>query len=428
MKFLKESGIKKVKGYGLMEIITFLITLIFSQKSFYAFLNSQNKGEKNLGKDAIYTFLGNWLFDWRGFLLKLGGSVVEFLQTLTRDNRTNVLIVDDSLYSRSRSKKVELLARVFDHCTGLYHKGFRMLTFGWSDGASFIPLGFSLLSSAKAKNRLYESGPEVPENCPGYFRRQEAILPATRVFLQMLDQVLQHVTCFQYVLFDSWFGVGPLILGVKQRQRDVICMLKDAPNVYYGYDGKAYKLRELFAAVPKRKAKNGPVASVVVYYYGVQVRIVFVRNQKAKREWLALLSTDTNISDEEIIRIYGLRWDIEVFFKMCKSFLKLAKEVQGRSYDSMFAHTTIVFMRYILLSIENRESKDSRALGGLFYACCDEVQEISFNQAFLLIMNLLTKTLRDVALLPEEAINRVVEQFIADLPYSVASGLFRQAA
>jgi IS4 transposase len=49
---------------------------------------------------------------------------------------------------------------------------------------------------------------------------------------------------------------------------------------------------------------------------------------------LALLSTDLELTDEEIIQIYGKRWDIEVFFKTTKSFLSLAKEFQWRSYDS----------------------------------------------------------------------------------------------
>jgi len=43
-------------------------------------------------------------------------------------------------------------------------------------------------------------------------------------------------------------------------------------------------------------------------------KIVFVENRNAssQREWLTLLSTDTNLTDEEIIRIYGKRWDIGV--------------------------------------------------------------------------------------------------------------------
>lgn len=86
--------------------------------------------------------------------------------------------------------------------------------------------------------------------------------------------------------------------------------------------------------------------------------------------------------DEEIIQIYGKRWDIEVFFKTSKSFLNLAKEFQGRSYDSMVAHTTIVFCRYIFLALESRESKDPRTLGNLFYYYCDELEDISFKEYF----------------------------------------------
>ena len=38
-------------------------------------------------------------------------------------------------------------------------------------------------------------------------------------------------------------------------------------------------------------------------------RIVFVRNEKQKDQWLALLSTDLSLTEEEIIALYGKRWD-----------------------------------------------------------------------------------------------------------------------
>ena len=126
----------------------------------------------------------------------------------------------------------------------------------------------------------------------------------------------------------------------------------------------------------------------------VPARILFVRDRNRSKRWLALLSTDLTLADEEIICLYKKRWDIEVFFKTTKSFLNLAKEFQGRSYDSMIAHTTIVFCRYIMLALENRESKDPRTLGNLFYVCCDELQDISFADAFQLILTLLKDTLR----------------------------------
>lgn len=71
-----------------------------------------------------------------------------------------------------------------------------------------------------------------------------------------------------------------------------------------------------------------------------------------------------------------MRWDIEVFFKVTKSLLKLQKEFQGRSYDSLISHTTIVFTRYILLSWQNRCSTDDHTLGGVFYELCDKVNEL----------------------------------------------------
>ena len=64
------------------------------------------------------------------------------------------MIIDDSTLGRLRSKKVELLARVFDHCENKFLKGYRMLSVCWSDGASFLPLDFALLSSANEKNRI----------------------------------------------------------------------------------------------------------------------------------------------------------------------------------------------------------------------------------------------------------------------------------
>ena len=55
-------------------------------------------------------------------------------------------------------------------------------------------------------------------------------------------------------------------------------------------------------------------------------------------------------SEEEIIRTYGKRWDIEVFFKSCKSYLKPVKECRSLSYDALNAHVAVVFTRYMMLS------------------------------------------------------------------------------
>lgn len=79
---------------------------------------------------------------------------------------------------------------------------------------------------------------------------------------------------------------------------------------------------------------------------GQQDKVVYVRNKNKRNEYLGLISTDVSLSETEIIRIYGKRWDIEVFFKVCKSYLNLSKECRAMSCDAMTAHTAIVFTRY----------------------------------------------------------------------------------
>ncbi|MFC3767402.1 IS4 family transposase, partial [Paenibacillus sp. GCM10012303] len=79
----------------------------------------------------VYRFLNHSYFAWREFLLALGLKIVLHFETLISSTRVHVFIVDDSVLQQNRSKKAELLARVFDHTTGRFVKGFNMLTLGW---------------------------------------------------------------------------------------------------------------------------------------------------------------------------------------------------------------------------------------------------------------------------------------------------------
>lgn len=93
------------------------------------------------------------------------------------------------------------------------------------------------------------------------------------------------------------------------------------------------------------------------------------------------MSTDVGLSEKEIIRIYGKRWDIEVFFKTCKSGLKQTSECRSTSFEALNAHTAIVFVRYMLLSYMHRADTDGRSAGELFCAVCDEIADITFAMA-----------------------------------------------
>lgn len=211
----------------------------------------------------------------------------------------------------------------------------------------------------------------------------------------MIQRALDAGIVASYVLMDTWFTTQPLIKNIKEQGIDVIGMVKNLKQRYL-VNGERVSLSELYRLATPIQGKKGVLRSIhIIQANGVPVKVVFVRNRNKKSKWLAILSTDCTLSEKEIIKIYGMRWDIEVFFKTTKSLLKLQKEFQGRSYDSLISHTTIVFVRYIVLSWQNRCSIDQRTLGGMFYELCDEISELDWAMALHQLIELLEDTFKE---------------------------------
>ena len=383
-QLLRQAGIRKSYGYSCFTVFQMLFQLVFQGRNLYQVLES-NQAETMPCKDVFYRLLNEPRFNWRRFYQMLSAKVVGLFETLTSAKRVRVFIVDDSPMRRDRSKKVELLARCYDHVSHRFFRGFQLLTLGWSDGFSFVPLDFSLMSSAKKENRYNEIREGLDKRLCGYRRRQEALLHKPDVVVQMIDRALRAGFAVDYLLMDSWFTFMPLVRQMLERGLHVIGRVKDTKQRYL-HQGRWLRLNELYAALPK-KGKAEVFGSLLVKSdAGEALKLVFVRNRNKRSEWIAFLSTDVELGDNEIVRIYGMRWGIEPFHKMIKSLLRLEKEFEGRSYDMMVSHTTIVFSRYLVLEYERRNNNDDRTFGGIFYLFCDEVRDMDLMTALRQLM------------------------------------------
>lgn len=415
LKHLRNAGITKSFGFSSAFIFQLIFRLIFEHKNWFRMLDSKQSADLP-AKDTIYRFLNKSTFNWRRFLLALAASVISKVSAFTSHHRPKVLILDDSAYDRNRSKKVELLARCFDHASQKmrFYKGFRMLTLGWSDGATFMPVDFSLLSSKK--HQINGISKDIDKRSSGYKRRQDALQTAPEQIPGMLQRALNAGIDASYVLMDSWFTHPPLIQDIKAQGMDVIGMVKNLKQRYL-VDGTPVSLKDLYRLAHPVSGKKNILRSIhTTQANGVPVKIVFVRNRNKKSDWLAILSTDCTLSDQDIIRIYGMRWDIEVFFKTIKSLLNLQKEFQSRSYDALISHTTIVFTRYIVLSWQNRCHTDDRTLGGLFYELCDEIDALDWAAALQQLIEILDEAIEHTNKAIQKLIKNQVQHWVAGLP------------
>lgn len=420
---LKKANCYKEKGISVHDIFCYLLQLVYTGKSMYMSYRTESDAP-NFGKDAVYRFLNSMYINWQAFLLKLSGTIInQNLVNLTSEKRVNAIVVDDSFYGRLRSKNVELLANVNDHASKgkKYKRGFRMLTMGWTDGNTFLPLSFNLQSSENQENRYCEMRDGLNKNSIAYKRRKQAISKAPSVMIQMLEAAVKAAIPAKHVLFDSWFSYPVTIIKIFKLNLHTVGRLKNTTRIKYIYEGEKKTLAEIYKANRKRPGKSKYLLSVMAQIYDpnntiLDVKIVYVRDRNNKKKWIGIISTDLSLSEEEIIALYGKRWSIEVFFKVCKSYLNLGKEFQGLSYDSMIAHTSIVMVRYMMLAVENRNNQDARTMGELFFLAFDELQDVQFSEALKLILNILQEILEELLFLTEEQIDSFIDAFITKLP------------
>ena len=409
---LHRCGIRKCRGISPVIVLHCLFGLSFLGDNI--FRHMVLKARQPFGKDVLYDFLRSERFNWRRLLLLLAARAVSFIDGLTGRNRQKVLIIDDSVIERPRSKKVELLSKVYDHANGKFVKGFRMLTVGWSDGVSFLPLDFVMLSSQKKSNRFQDITKEISKKSCGYIRRKESLAKSTDLLEPMVKRILSQGIRAGYILMDSWFGM-PSIISRLHNHLPVICMVKNTPKIHYGFCGMHLPLKAIYGLVSKKPGKAKLLASTLVTLNdSLPAKLVFVRNRNSN-DWLALLSTDTELPDEKVVELYGKRWDIEVFFKATKQHLNLENGIQARDFDSIIAHTTIVMMRYVFLALLKRRKDDPRTLGLLFYRCCEEMEDLTFIEALKRVQTLLTDTLKHIGWWGKELCSLVTDIIVKSI-------------
>ena len=423
---LKAANAYKKKGTPATEIFQYLFLLVFSNRSMYMNLLT-GRNTPDFAKDTVYRFMKMIQISWIRFTTILSSRIIkEAIVPLNSKDRANVLIIDDSMFERNRSKKVELLAKVYDHAKHCYKFGFRMLTLGWSDGSTFLPVNSILLSTENKKNRINEAK-SVDKRTVGYKRRSLSLEKGTHAMLELLKHAKKADIPANYVLFDSWFSSPSSIHLVKEIGYDVIGMVKKTPKMFFRYNGEDMSLISIYNKNKKRRGRSRYLLSVMVDVVKdeeiIPAKVVYVRNRNKRKEYLCLISTDVDLDEDEIIRIYGKRWDIEVFFKVCKSYLNLSKECRAISYDAMTAHTAVVFTRYMMLSLESRESNDERSLGELFLYFSDEMSDITWIQAFQLMLQMFRNMLTDNVKLPDEKIDELVDAFMDAIPALLKSKL-----
>lgn len=380
---------------------------------------------RNYKKDTFYRFDLLEKANWERLQLETAGNVISDIESQTDKKHKCALIFDDSLYARTGGKGTDLCGRVFDHNDHKMRLGYRMMTGGWTNGEAFIPFSQTLLTTRDEKLMVGPDSHADRRTIRGR-RRAAAKEKGTDTVCRMVGEAKRVGIPFDFVLFDTWFSNPSQLIELKGMETDTIAMIKKNSTKYMWTNpetGETARLdvKEIYSRNKKRRGKSKYLLSIDVAVTdssgnAIPAKLVYARNHSNRKDWVCFVSTDMSLSEKEILEAYMLRWNIETYFKLTKSYLKLRTECHSTSYDAITSHMVIVAIRYMILSVERFKNSDNRSIEDLFYGVQREIVNELIDCAIVLMIDTLLDSVREYYHASEAQVAELVCLFISKLP------------
>ena len=417
---LKRSGIP----FG--EAFLKLILMTIGQMTIFQCINSQDD-KADAGKDAYYGIKNNPKTDWRKLVIAmfLRFEVLKQRCMTKITNGITCFIADDTAFEK-RGKKLEGISRVHNHVFHRSMLGFKGLFLAYWDSMNFIPIDFSLHNEiGKNPQKPFGLKPEELKsrykkdrltNLPGTGRFDEIRTTKIKSIINMISNAIRKGITADYVLVDSWFMCEELIRFVFNKSGMFILGMCKFGNPKYELNGKLYDASKLLERCKKtmkvkrsRKLK-AHYYTINVVYKGMYVRLFFSQyaNQSS---WSLLLTDNRSLTYYEAIKIYQIRWGIEVFFKEAKQYLRLGK-CQSNDFDAQIADISIIMITYMMLSLKKR-FQNYDTIGGVFRDVHNEIiEDVLSEKLFGLFIELVSSILCRLEINPTEFIRIMMEENI----------------
>jgi len=394
---LSRAGFNKRSGTPMYEVIYGLMLWIWLKKdSIGMFAREGLQGA--MGRDVFYDTINREDLNWRNFH---GQAAVKTLQTFKAPGK-KAFVVDDTVAQRF-GKKMPGLSSHFDHTTGRHMMGQQVLTLGLSCDEGFVPLDSELFISQTKAIALHEPFKDGRSAVAKRYKiAQQHTKPA--MVKSMVNRALNSGIVADYLLADAWFGTKAMIRLTQETLVIPVLRMKKNKMKYRMSEivhGQAVSQELAVQSLYKRCVRKAwhplhgqkyqakavdvelNLAETKEPEQWIKVRLLFVRGNAGdtpqtvgKHDWAVFLTTDTALSETEILALYSMRWAIEVYFKEAKQHLGFLKE-QSNHYAAYVASIHLTAIRFCLLVIA-KQTQGANSIAGVRQAMCSNSADISF--------------------------------------------------
>jgi hypothetical protein len=378
------AGIRKADGVSASEILTLLLMLpLMALKNVHQLYKSEYGRKVAMQKDAIYRLKNNEKYPWRTLLYAVAKRFKGLVSVENKpESAVSTFVLDDTLIQHV-GDKIENISHVFDHVTRKTVYGFKTLVLAFFDGVSTIPLDFSMHAEKKLNRKKskaqYKKDTDPRSN--GAKRRKETKTSKIDQAITMIKRAVKNGFRADYVLCDAWFSSKAFIQTVREvaggSMHVIAGIRKDRRK--YTHNGQLFNANEIIAKLKatgterRCRSLNIRYFDAIVQYEDVGAVKLFICRYPHQKKWRVFISTDISLSLIEMMKIYGIRWTIEVMFRETKQHLQL-NGCQSRDFDAHIAHATITFILYTFL-VYLKRMNSYETLGELFRTIQHDVCE-----------------------------------------------------
>jgi len=356
---LLKAGVNKRSGESIQNIIyCLLIWPLLKKASLNAFCGKFIESYLDGKLGVLYDFLKRGDINWRNHSRNMAVEVVQ-RHELLRDSDA-CFAVDDTIKVR-RGKGVEGSSSHYCHTTKKHVMGHQVVQLVLSTDKGALPID----------QRIYVSNKRVQEREGGFDDNRSAVAKDYKSAVEedknsMLREMLKNAVRLginpRNVLGDTWYGNKGNIDEVMKLGMTAIFAMKRS-KMRYRFQGEMYTATQLFELNRRRMTKSSThrflTSSLIVELdletdpkkepRWVKVKLLFSKEKKCNaNNWIVLLCSDVEYSDEKTVRLYSRRWAVEVYFKEVKQNLGFLANQSG-DYCTHYSSLHLTALRYLVL-------------------------------------------------------------------------------
>ena len=399
LKMEKRSGVKSV------DLLKCLLIFRLCGESIYRSYKNHFGDLIEGGKNQFYRFLVRANMNWRQLLLRVVSAFIRIVKERSYNEQIanwQYVILDDTTLPKS-GLCMEGITKVFDHVMQTCVLGYKLLLLAISDGATTLPIDFSLHAENRKDGKGGLSEKQLhkrrtikrrKDDCIKQ-RRKELDCKKTDIALQMLKNMVSQGISPSYLLMDKWFCLGTFISDVRKIKNGalhIVTLLKDKRHKFL-INGKALTTDMYLARYQRMRYSERYKCRYLRFdsvLNDVPIRLFIVKYGNSQG-YEVILTTDLSLTFNQAFGHYVHRWSIEVLFKECKQHLALG-DCQSTHLNAQIADCTLVFIGYCVIALKKRFD-EYESWGDVFRCLQKEMLSLTFVERLLPLIQQLIETL-----------------------------------